>query len=94
MISAVGDSWRETFPQRFPSIPIPQQHVDQHIHIGVSKEDFDALKREVELLKEMLIAAKQYDEATGQPDCEMEEKVDLLKRIAALVGVDLQEVFG
>lgn len=60
----------------------------------VSKEDLDALRKEIEELKILLLAAKRYDEATGQPDCEMDEKVDLIRRVAEYVGVDVNEVFG
>lgn len=41
-----------------------------------SREEFETLKREVQELKKVLVAAKEYDDATGQPDCEMEEKVE------------------
>ncbi len=61
---------------------------------SVSRAEFDALRREMEELKKLLTAAKQFDEATGQPDCEMDEKVTLIKAIAKLVGVDLGDVFG
>jgi hypothetical protein len=57
-----------------------------------NRAEFDALKREVEELKKVLVAATAYDEATGQPDCENSEKIALLKKIADLVGVDLSEL--
>jgi hypothetical protein len=60
----------------------------------VTKEEFDALRREMEELKELLLAAKRFDEATGQPDCEMDEKIELIRRVAEVVGVDVDEVFG
>lgn len=60
----------------------------------VSPEDFAALKREVEELRELLKAAKRFDEATDQPDCELDEKVAFLRTVAEFVGVDLDEVFG
>ena len=59
----------------------------------VSREEFDALKKEMEELKKLLKAAKEYDEKTGQPDCHMDEKVELIKKIAELVGVDLKGIF-
>lgn len=59
----------------------------------VTRFEFDALKKEVLEMKELLMRAKKYDEETGQPDCEMEDKVALLKKVAELVGVDLKEVF-
>lgn len=61
---------------------------------SVSKKDFDALREEVKELRELLLAAKRFDEETGQPDCEMDEKVALIRRVAELVGVDVDEVFG
>lgn len=60
----------------------------------VSKEDFDALKAEVEELKILLLAAKRFDEATGQKDCEMDEKVEFIRTVAEFIGVDVDEVFG
>lgn len=59
-----------------------------------TRAEFNALKNEMEELKKLLLAAKQYDEATGQPNCEMEEKVELITKLAKLVGVDMQEVFN
>ena len=35
---------------------------------------------------------KEYDERTGQPDCEVDEKMDLLRKVAKLVGIDLDDV--
>jgi hypothetical protein len=60
----------------------------------IGRQEFDDLKKEVETMKALLIKAKIYDEANGEPDCEMEEKIALLKRVAELVGVSLEEVFG
>ena len=60
----------------------------------MSKEEFAALKKEVELIKDLLKRAKKYDEDNGEPDCEMDEKIALLKAVAEVVGVDLDEVFG
>lgn len=89
MVSNVGDGWAEKFPDKYPQFHPP------HIYpAGVSQSDFDALRKEVKELKELLKAAKKFDAATGQPDCEMDEKVKLIKAIAKLVGVDLGEVFG
>jgi hypothetical protein len=54
-----------------------------------TREEFDKLKVEIEELKKLLIAAKEFDENTGQKDCEAEDKVALLKRIADALGVDI-----
>lgn len=60
----------------------------------VTKDEYDKLKEEVELMKKILKRAKLYDEETNQPNCELEEKVAFLKKIAEAVGVDLEDVFG
>lgn len=51
----------------------------------------DEIKRELEQLKEVLKAAKIFDDKTGQPDCTKEEKWNLIKRLAEMAGVDLSE---
>ena len=88
-VSTVGDYWKNT---------LPQQPYYQAIYGGGTPEntrhEFDALRRDVTELKELLTAAKKYDEATGQPDCETDEKVELIRRVAKLVGVDMKEIFG
>lgn len=89
-VSMVGDYWKDKLPERhpwiFPNSPIVPFNAP-------TKEEFEALKKEVEHLKELLKAAKIYDEQTNQPDCEMDEKVALIKKIAELVGVDMKEIF-
>lgn len=57
------------------------------------EEKIKTLKAEVEALKELLKAAKIYDEKTGQPDCEVDEKVNLIKKIAELLDVNMDDVF-
>lgn len=83
VVSMIGDSWKQHFPINYPAFS-PE---------GVSKEEFLKLKKEVEALKDMLIAAKKYDEATDQKDCEMEDKIRFITEIAKIVGVDISEVF-
>jgi hypothetical protein len=92
MVSNIGDDYADKFPAKWPNFYPPQQPYPHPS--GVSDAEFEALKKEVRELKKLLKAAKEYDDATGQPDCEMEEKVKLIKAIAELVGVDLGEVFG
>jgi hypothetical protein len=59
----------------------------------VTRAEFDAMKVELEELKKVLAAAKKYDEATGQKNCEMDAKIAFIKQVADFVGVDLKEVF-
>ena len=102
-VSMVGDDFSKQWPSN-PNNPFkdtswpfdnPQPLKPNVVVIGgVSQEQFDALKKEVEALKELLKAAKIYDEATGQKDCEMDDKVALIKRLAEIVGVDLGDIFS
>lgn len=60
----------------------------------ISRAEFDALKKEVEEMKALLKRAKEYDERNGEPNCEMDEKMAVLRKVAKLVGVDLDDVIG
>lgn len=98
-VSMIGDDARDRWGRRYPWIvPNPGWPAPQPERIvappEVSKQEFDALRREVEDLKDLLKRAKRYDEDNGEPDCEMDDKVELIKRVADLVGVDLSEIFG
>lgn len=101
LVSAVGDNWKETYPERWPSVPFPQYPFDSDKVPNktypleyATKEDVAQLRLEMLQLKELLLAAKKFDEKTGQKNCEMEEKVRFIKQVADAVGVDLSEVFG
>lgn len=103
-VSYVGDYWRDKLPERHPWVTPTYPYTPPGANpggggitlnpTGPSQAEFDALKKEVEELKKLLLAAKKFDEETGQPDCHMDEKVDLIKKIAKLVGVDMKDVFG
>ena len=95
IVSNIGRGWGQTVPDHYPWIQPYVQPYSPPIPVtipGVSKDEFDRLKREVEELRKLLVAAKAFDAATGQPDCEVDEKVALIKRIAEFVGVDLGDV--
>lgn len=93
-VSNIGDFYGRTVPERYPWVQPNLPNTVITLPPEITKAEFDALKREVEELKKLLTAAKAFDAATGQPDCEQDEKVALLKRIAELVGVDLDEVLA
>lgn len=88
--SVIGDDFARRLPQRYPD---HTQWIKTPYISGPTRAEFDALKAEIQELRELLKAAKRYDEATGQPDCEQEDKIALLKKLAAVVGADLSDVF-
>lgn len=108
-VSNIGDTWKEQFPKQYPWYPSPYlpgiapgqlappggYPPAKIIDINPpTREEFDRLKKDVEALKELLKAAKIYDEKTNQKDCEMDEKIEFIKKVADAVGVNLEDVFG
>lgn len=90
-VSMVGDFYGDKWKQH-PWYVEPVTQVSYNLS-EISRAEFDALKKEVEDMRQLLLRAKAYDEKTGQPDCEIESKVALLKEVAKAVGVSLDEVF-
>lgn len=93
-VSMVGDHYNEIFKQRnwYPQItsfPNAQQAIQP-----VTRQEFDELKRQVEEMKALLARAKEYDERNNEPECEVEEKMEILRKVAKLVGVSLDDVLG
>lgn len=94
-VSFVGDSYKRHFEDIYPKGPIWPYGSKPDAPYGPTKAEFDELKAKVEEMIALLKAAKQYDVLTGQADCQMEEKMAFLRKIAALVGVNLDEAaFG
>lgn len=98
VVSNIGDGYHRNFPKQWPnvyptSVPGVYPTTPFKLTPPVTREEFDKLKREVEALRELLQAARKYDEATGQPDCHMDEKVDFIKKLAEMLGVDMAGVF-
>jgi hypothetical protein len=89
-------------PGRFPPIePVQPAKPDFEKMIQaiqnmkqVSRQEFEALKQEVEELKLLLQRAIEYDEKNNEPHCENEAKMELLRAVAKAVGIDLDEVIG
>lgn len=100
-VSMIAKDWQDQFPNRRPNFQFQPQAVPNQgdlqrfleRHDSVSRVEFDALKAELESLKKLLIAAKQYDKETNQPDCEDAEKIALFRGLAKMLGVDLSDVF-
>ncbi len=90
MYSAIGDNFKDQFPKSWPQIPIQPDVI--HLPPEITRKEFDALKKEMQELKKLLKAAADFDKATGQPHCEVENKIKLIKQIAALVGVDIKDI--
>ena len=90
-VSMIGDHYRDKWEKTWPTV-VPSVVPGTYIFPQVSKEDFDKLKTEVMEMKELLKKAKIYDIEHNQPNCEIEDKMDFLRKVAKLVGVDLDDV--
>lgn len=95
-VSFIGDHYRDKWDEPdWGKIVQPIIHPVQPFSVKpVSQEDFDKLKADVAEMKKLLKRAKDYDEQTGQPDCETDEKMALLRKVAEAVGIDLDDVLG
>jgi len=99
VMSMVGDHYRDIwkerpwYPNSPPAVPMPGQGpIVIQGPPEISRAEFDELKRQVAEMKELLKRAKKYDEDNGEPDCEIDEKMDLLRRVAKMVGISLDDV--
>lgn len=85
VVSMIGDHFHDKWNQPYYKeiiTNIPE----------VSKKDFDDLKKEVLEMKELLKKAIKYDKDNNEPNCEVEEKLETLKKVAELLGVSLDDV--
>lgn len=57
-----------------------------------TKEDIESLRKEVLEMKELLKKAIQYDIINNQKNCQNTDKLAFLKKVADLVGVDLNDI--
>lgn len=87
VVSMIADHYQEKW--QWPTIP--NQTVIP-LPSPVTKEEFDTLKKDVLEMKELLKKAKAYDEKNNEPDCEIADKVDFLKKVAKLVGINLDDI--
>ena len=86
VVSMIGDHYNDKWKQQNTTTIINDPN-------AASKDDLNALKKEVEEMKELLKKALDYDKRNNEPHCEMEDKVAVLKRVAEAVGVSLEDVF-
>ena len=80
VVSMIGDH----YSKKWETLPIDA--------FNVSRGEFESLRKEVQEMKELLKKAIKYDESHNQPECQIEEKIELLRKVAKLVGVDLDDV--
>jgi len=50
------------------------------------------LKADMEEMKKLVKRALKYDADNNEPHCELDEKIDLIKKVAEMVGVDVSDL--
>jgi len=88
--SMIADHYLDKYRSQFGQVVGGSIYFDPSLF--VRKEDFLALKADFEDMKRLLAKAKAYDIKHDEPDCEVAEKVALLRRFAVLIGVDFDDV--
>lgn len=97
VVSVIGDHYHQKWNQ--PDYRDLIQRAQQNqtsttlgAFIQISRVEFDALKKEVEEMKVLLAKAIEYDKKNNEPECQVEEKLATLKKVAELLGVDLSDI--
>lgn len=61
---------------------------------GVSVVEFERLKQQVKDMTALLKVAVDYDQRTGQPNCEVEQKIEMLRMVASAFKIDLDAILN
>ncbi len=86
-----------TFPQDtfFPAVDPSKFKIIDDTNERLKKqldeqsETIAELRKDFDEMKKLLIRAKRYDEENGEPHCESDEKIELLRKVAEMIGVEL-----
>lgn len=80
---------------------LAEEQKEGEISQTISYKEFDELIKkvhqmalEVKEMKELLLRAKKYDEENEEENCENDEKMDLLKKVAKVFKISLEDVLG
>ncbi len=87
-VSMIGEHYSDKYRQQWPEIYQPGW---APTFTGPTREEFDKLRADVDEMLVLLRRAKLYDAANHEPDCETDEKMAVLRKVAKLVGVDLDK---
>ena len=87
VVSMIGDHYNDKWNQ-----PYYQDLFNRESSLKEFKKEFLELKKEVEEMKIFLKRALDYDKKTAQPHCETEEKIKILRKVAEIVGISLEDV--
>jgi hypothetical protein len=99
VVSNIGDQWTRKLPDIWPKqwpqpgvYPQPWEYSKQ-FPPPIPYKQYEALRKELEEMKRQLQEARAQDIANNEPNCEQEDKVALLRKVAKIMNIDLGDVF-
>lgn len=79
------DKWNDFY--KYTSPPVPEAPLPPWLNPPVPPSTTPTLtEEEVAELRKLLDRAREYDERNGEPDCELEEKKERLRKLAEELG--------
>lgn len=94
VVSMIGDHYQDKWkPFDTPGWP-PVPYKSWPEISPVSRQEFEALQREVKEMIALLKRAQEYDAKNNEPHCETDSKMDFLRKVAKSVGIDLDKAMG
>lgn len=88
-----GDKWRQAYEewqkQQMLNPPWLEPNIVPITPTSPILNPGPITPEEIKEFRRLLERAREYDKRTGQPDCELEEKKQTLKKLADLMGVKI-----
>ena len=85
--SMIMDHYTDKWKDRLPHQTLPPVEIFPPIVPSVPVPFIT--KEEVEEFRKLLERAKEYDKKNNEPDCELEEKKETLRKLAKQLGIDI-----
>lgn len=84
VVSMVMDHYADKW---VPSVPIPNPWMPHNLPVPLPPAPKPITQDEVDEFRRLLERAREYDKRNNEPDCELEEKKDKVRKIAELLGL-------
>lgn len=89
VVSMVADHYDKKWGQNFPSI---NNESANSLRINMLQGQLEQLRKEFEEFKELWKKAAEYDKQHNQPHCEQEEKLKILRKVAEVLDINIDDV--
>lgn len=88
-----GSPWTTLPVDTMPGFPNSDTKLPGQLFNPASRTELEALRKEVADLRVLLEQAKTYDKDHDEPNCELEEKIALVKHFGEVFSIDFHGVF-